>query len=127
MHTNNNNQALLVIDNYLKQIEESVLSSEIVDPTKWLERAMKINAVMNSLIDRISELETIVANKRHELVVHNDEKGDKMTSAKAKIICEAMPEYQESQRLTNKKKQAEEFIRLCKKRAMMDADLYKIQ
>ena len=115
---------VILMDKFLRTVEEDVKNGVPLDPTQWIERAMKINAVMNSLIDRISQLDIIVALARRDLVVGLDEQGKPMTSAKAKIICDAMPEYQESARLQAKKKQAEEFIRLCKRRATMDSDTY---
>ena len=95
------------------------LSRDVIPPEKWLAGAMKLNVLMEQEVEKLIELEFIVAQKRKELL----EKGN--TVAYTKTMIEATDEYREVQVQKARIKNAGDTILLAKKHATLSSELMR--
>ncbi len=108
------------IDSILENFEAMAERKGSLDANVWLTGCAKIVALIGAEQDRFYELEHQVASKKNNLMVIPE-----MTSSKAKIVAEAMPEFLESKKLKAKIDRCFEMVRIGKIMARMSQEEYK--
>jgi len=100
----------------IDRFRELALRNEVVDPSQWMNGAMKLNVLLEQEVEKLIELEFVVAQKRKELL----EKGNNATYTK--MMIEASEEYREVQIKKAQIKNASEIVLLAKKYAQLASD-----
>ncbi len=100
----------VTIDTIMDWFNDKVEKHEPIGPNMWLDGARKVNALMGNLdedlISAEMELNRNIANALSD---------EKLSSARARDLAKATPDYARLLKLKAKKEQAIEFIRLAKK------------
>jgi len=102
------------IDTILEDMESRVREGQPVSPSNWLDAAIKINALKGGLDDDIAHFEANLA-----IIEANYIKEDKPQST-AKALSKADVDYEGYLKAKAKAKRIEEFLRLAKKRSMLN-------
>lgn len=110
---------LLTTDAIMAKFEEMAKENMPIDPTIWINGAMKLNALSGNDYDRMIDLNSNV-NKLKSMIIE-----DGKTSAYAKIKVEASDEYRDYLRQKAKIDRIMEMIRLAKLRARIGQEEYR--
>jgi hypothetical protein len=108
------NDDLTTVDKILEYVEDKVEHKIPFSPGAYLDLAQKMTSLMGNLDDELIQAKMKVNRRMAELCKEE-------SVAKAKMVIQAEPEYEVYLRLDAKRKQAEEFIRLAKKRVELQS------
>ncbi len=112
----------ITTDTILEQLKEWVENKMPINPSLWLEAAIKINVLKSDETTALFHLQQAVAKRKKELMETED-----FTAAKAKVWAEASDIFREMKLQEAKISMIEEQIRLSKHMARMGQDDYKNQ
>lgn len=110
---------LLTTESIMAKFAKMAKENVPVDPTVWVNGAMKLNALIGDDHDLLIELNLNV-NKKKSLIIEEGK-----TSAYAKIKVEASEEYGTYLRQKAKIDQITEMIRLAKLRSRLGQEEYR--
>jgi hypothetical protein len=102
------------IDSIMTSIENKVINNEPVSAAYWCEAAIRINALIGDLDNRIAKYEAEILHIEAEFIK------DDMPASKAKILAKDSIDYRDYLELKAKREKVSEFIMLAKKRAMIN-------
>jgi len=102
------------LDTILEDMTNRVRENQPVSPSNWLDAAIKINALKGDLDNDIAHFEANLV-----IIEANYIKEDKPAS-QAKTLARAEVDYEEYLKAKAKAKRIEEFLRLAKKRSMLN-------
>lgn len=102
------------------EMENAAKEDRDLSPSWWINRATKLHVLFAPLYKQYFVLKKKVAEEKALLL-----RDSGMTSAKAKAITEAMPEYWKAEELKSQKKYVDDLIMLAKKMATMTIDELK--
>lgn len=102
------------IEEIMETMENRVINNEPISAGSWVEVALRINTLLSDKDNELACYEAEMANREAELV----EKGE--TSSKAKILKTRAVDYKKYLELKGELKRIDEFIKLAKRRAMIN-------
>jgi hypothetical protein len=103
----------LTIDKMLTRLKEVTEQKEVIAPSKWIDIANKLNALLGSEHDILFDLQQKVAQLKVDCITRGD------SAAAAKMKVEASLEHKEAQKQKAKIERVEEFIRIAKIQARL--------
>lgn len=104
------------LDDILNGMEKAVSEDMPVSPVQWVEGAIKINALRGTLDNQIADFEAKLAYKEAKCI----EDGKPQSTAKILVRGKYNKEYNEYLKAKAKSARIIEFLRLAKKRSMID-------
>ena len=104
----------MTINEIMNNLEKRVINNEPISPASWVEASLRINTLLSDKDNEIACYEAEMANREEELV----EQGE--ASAKAKILKTRAVDYKKYLELKGELKRIDEFIKLSKKRAIIN-------
>ena len=102
------------IDSILEDMETRVAENQPVSPVQWLEGAISINALKGNLDDNIADFEANLAIREAEYIEMDN------SAVTAKILAKKDVDYEGYLKAKAKEKRITEFLRLAKKRSMIN-------
>ncbi len=99
------------INDIITELKERVEKDIPISPSSWVEAAIRINVMSDTLDNKLAEYEGAMAEEEACIV----EQGE--AASKAKILARRKIEYTEYLKLKANIKRIDEFIRLAKRRA----------
>lgn len=109
---------LVSVDTIIGWLTKQVQEKLPIDPSTWLDAAMKINVLLQEEQEKLFALEQEVAKIRNMAI----EGGD--TVAKAKSRVEGSKEYLEARKQKSKVERAIEMIKISKVYARTSKDIF---
>ena len=106
-----------IMDWFNSQIEQKLP----IDPSMWMEGAMKLNVLVQGEQEKLYDLEQEVAKLRNILL----ESDETFSSAKSKV--EATEEYKNSRKQKSKVERIIAFISIAKQHSRMAAEMMRNQ
>jgi len=108
------------LESIFKEMENAAEQDIDNAPSWWIMKATNLHVLFSSVYKKYFILKKYIAEEK---VKHL--KDTQMTSAKAKALVEALPEYWQAEELKNQKKYVDDLIMLAKKMASMTNDELK--
>ena len=100
------------IDSIIEEMRSRVEENIAVSPVSWVESALRLNVLASDLDNDLAEAEGKMAEKESELVEENP-------ASKSKILARKSIDYTEYLKLKAKLKRIDEYIKIAKKRSML--------
>lgn len=107
--TRGQREAHLAINKRLTEIEEQVMSDQPIPPSKYLQYAQELNALLAYLTDLEADLHTKIAQIKYEKYV------ELQNNSAAENYVKSLPIYGHYMKTRAKVSQVEEHIRIAKK------------
>lgn len=104
------------LDDILNDMEQRVRENQPVSPANWLEAAIKINALRGDLDNDIADFEAQLILVEGSYI----KQGEPQTKAKSLTRYKYNEDYNKLLKAKAKSKRIEEFLRLAKKRSMLN-------
>lgn len=101
------------IDEILSSFRKWAMEKMPIDADTWLDGALHLNALLDSVDDKLSEMDADMIQEQGRLI----EEGESVSGAK--IMCKRAIDYSEYLKLKAKRERIQEFIRLAKKKAVL--------
>lgn len=105
------------VDTILEDMENRVKNNIPVSPGDWVDGAIKINALIGCEENLLAEMEAEMMYKEAELI----EEDLTLPASKAKILKTKAINYKEYLTLKAKINRVDEFIKLAKRRAIIES------
>ncbi|MCP4566082.1 MAG: hypothetical protein GY841_00735 [FCB group bacterium] len=102
------------LDSLVNEIERRVKENIPVSPSNWIEVALQVNALKGDLDNQIAEYEGDLASLEAKYI----EEGKPQSTAKA--LAKNNEGYKDYLKAKAKAKRVDEFLRLAKKRSMLN-------
>ena len=102
------------LDSILDDMTTRVKENQPVSASNWLDAAIKINALKGDLDNEIADYEGELIMAESLLI------GEGKSQSAARTLCRANIGYKDYLRAKAKAKRIEEFLRLAKKRSMVE-------
>lgn len=99
------------IDSILAGFKDSIEKRLPIGAGMWVDYALRLNVLVESVDDQIAEIEAQMAELEAEEI------GNGETAAAAKRVAKGKVDYRTYLKLSAKRKRIQEFIRLAKKKA----------
>lgn len=114
-------QDLVTTDTIMDWFNTQIEQKQPIDPSMWMEGAMKLNVLVQGEQERLYEVEQEVAKLRN-ILLESD-----MPYNKAKSKVEATEEYKNSRKQKAKVERIIAFISIAKQHSRMAADMLRNQ
>lgn len=102
------------IDTILKDINDRVAQDQPVSPANWIDAAIKLCALVGTEENKLANYEALMTQEECCLII------DRKPAAQAKVLKTLAVDYKHYLELKAKIKRIDEFIRLAKKRSMIN-------
>ena len=105
------------VEKILQAFEDKAKQHGTVNPSYWLDGAMKLTSLLGNETDKLYLKQKELAQMKLDFLNQVDENGKKFSVAMANLKVEATDEWVEMKQLEAKIKRAEEIVRLAKKKS----------